>query len=221
MNSKEIPKLNGKRLQLSPKARWVRRNGQFQELDGLWYVESATEDEVVMNYAEALAPTVTVKRDHIRNYSTGSDGKSDGFLVLLSRVLVDEFPGGYRVKPIHPILERAPTAIPSQAPESPIIQIGREAGRPRVQLTREEAEILISAADRGEITIHSSDQHGQWVCAGSRHFWDDKDRAILVRYLEALKSLCRRGLAAYDEGNLYTLTSAGFEIARNLVQRPS
>lgn len=214
MNSRELPKLKGKRIQLNPKARWTSGG----EIDKLWLVRDATEEEVILSLIGGpLGPDVTLKRDHIHNYRTGSDGRSDGTLVLLSNVTVTMYAtsGGYRVDPIHPILDRPQSASPSRPPAAQNFGIGSESCRINPTLTREEVEILISAADRGEIIV-LSDQNGRFVCAGSSNFWDQNDRAVAVRYLEALELLRRRGLVKYDEGNLYSLTTAGFEMARRL-----
>jgi hypothetical protein len=85
-------------------------------------------------------------------------------------------------------------------------------------LSSEEVELLRSASLlRGEIIVLSAEQLGRWVRAGSRDFLDQDDPAVAVMYVEALESLCGRGLAKYDEGNLFMLTAEGFKIARTML----
>lgn len=85
----------------------------------------------------------------------------------------------------------------------------------RSELSSAEQELLIAAADKGDIIKSSFDQ-GTMIRAGSRTFYDQSDPAVAARYIEALEALCNRGLAKYDEGDLYVLTSGGFRIAREL-----
>jgi class 3 adenylate cyclase len=83
-------------------------------------------------------------------------------------------------------------------------------------LSPEEVEILIAAADRGEISILSTDETGAWVRAGRRDFIDHSDRAVAAMYLDALRSLLRRGLVTHAGGISYDLTGSGFRQAREL-----
>lgn len=86
----------------------------------------------------------------------------------------------------------------------------------QVSLSAEEIEILISAAEDGEISLLSSDETGAWVCSGNRDFMDPSDRAVAAMYVEALKSLCRRELVTHAGGIAYDLTGSGFKQARAL-----
>jgi hypothetical protein len=83
-------------------------------------------------------------------------------------------------------------------------------------LSPEEIEILIAAADKGEISVLSTDETGAWVRAGRRDFADQSDRAVSAIYLEALRSLRRRGLVTHVGGIAYDLTGSGFQQAREL-----
>lgn len=105
------------------------------------------------------------------------------------------------------------------APEVPIpipVPIRRSS---QDSLSPEEIEILIAAAEEGEISLLSSDETGAWVRAGRRDFADQSDRAIAAMYVQALKSLCRRELVAHAGGIAYDLTGSGFQLARELKQR--
>lgn len=84
------------------------------------------------------------------------------------------------------------------------------------QFTPEEIDLLVNVADSGEIILLSAEQLGKWVRAGTDDFVDEADPAYAMKYIEALESLIRRKLARYDEGNLFTLTSEGFKVARIL-----
>ena len=86
-------------------------------------------------------------------------------------------------------------------------------------LSREETEILIAAAEGGEISLLSSGETGAWVCAGKRDFADQSDLAVAAMYVQALKSLCRRELVTHAGGIAYDLTGSGFQLARELKQR--
>ena len=83
-------------------------------------------------------------------------------------------------------------------------------------LSREEVEILVAAADMGEIQIHSADQLGRWVRAWAIDFLLVSDPSVAVAYREALDALLRRQLVKHEGGNRYLLTSRGFKIARGI-----
>ena len=87
-------------------------------------------------------------------------------------------------------------------------------------LSQEELELLECAAEQGQIVILSTQQTGEFVSAGSEHFLLDEDPAMAARYLEALDSLCRRGLARHEVEVLYRLTGTGFKIARAITRSP-
>jgi hypothetical protein len=80
----------------------------------------------------------------------------------------------------------------------------------------EELDILLAAAERGEILVLEADQVGKWVAVGSNHYLDQADPAFAANYLEALESLIRQGLAKHDGGILFVLTARGFRVARAL-----
>ena len=82
--------------------------------------------------------------------------------------------------------------------------------------SEEEIELLIAAAERGELFIHSSDQTGKWVRSGASDFINVEDPEVAARYLDAFESLQASGLIRYDEGNLFVLTGRGFKVAREL-----
>lgn len=87
-------------------------------------------------------------------------------------------------------------------------------------LSEEELTLLMAAEDkRGEIFVHSSDQTGEWIGAGGRHFWDQSDPAVAAMYIDAFHSLRQRGLVRFEGGSLYMLTGAGFKMARTLKQQ--
>ena len=83
-------------------------------------------------------------------------------------------------------------------------------------LSREEVEILITAAEKGTIYVLKTDQFGNWVRVENKDFINQKDPSIAALYLDGLDSLCRRGLAKWQSGILYRLTGVGFQKARAL-----
>jgi hypothetical protein len=83
----------------------------------------------------------------------------------------------------------------------------------------EELELLVAAAETGEIHRHYADEIGEWLSAGTRHFLDQSDRAVAAAYTEALESLRSRRLVKHQGGDLYELTGSGFKIARALKQQ--
>lgn len=87
------------------------------------------------------------------------------------------------------------------------------------RLSEAEQQILVESAQEGEVCILKVDAFGQWVRAGKKDFFDQKDRAVQARYLEALESLHRRGLVRHESHTLYRLTHSGFEIARRQAKR--
>lgn len=98
-------------------------------------------------------------------------------------------------------------------------QIGKataRASRYSEELSGEEVDLLIAAAERGDISVLADEQTGKWVRAGGSDYSDPADPAYARTYVDALRSLCRRRLAEHDAGVLYVLTSNGFRIARAL-----
>jgi len=89
------------------------------------------------------------------------------------------------------------------------------------QWAPEELDILLGAAERGEIVLLEADQVGKWVRVGSRDFLDQTDPAFAANYLDALESLCSRKLVRHDDGILFVLTSTGFKVARALRESAS
>jgi hypothetical protein len=83
-------------------------------------------------------------------------------------------------------------------------------------LSQEEIDLLMYAAEKGDIHVLSSDEIGSWVSVGSRHFSDKLDPAVSASYVEAVDSLCFRRLAKHDGGVLFVLTGTGFKIGRAL-----
>jgi hypothetical protein len=108
------------------------------------------------------------------------------------------------------------------AERAALLRIGKSAvlvGAPAAYLSAEEVDLLMVAADSGEIFLLSADQSGNWVRAGGKDYIDWGDPAHATSYVEALDSLCSRGLARHDGGILYRLTTAGFRLGRELKER--
>jgi len=87
------------------------------------------------------------------------------------------------------------------------------------KVTGEEIELLMACAEDGIIgRLRASGE--EWVRAGGRDFADSSDRAVATLYVDALLSLCARGLCRHDRGLRYVLTSAGFKLARGFGPMP-
>lgn len=84
------------------------------------------------------------------------------------------------------------------------------------KLTVEAVEILVAAADDGNIARFSSDQSDDWVRAGGHHFVDFEDPAVAAVYIEVLEDLLQRRLVSCESETSYTLTGTGFKLARAL-----
>lgn len=82
-----------------------------------------------------------------------------------------------------------------------------------------ELEILVAAADRGDIWLMRYDQIGDWVRAGARNFAVAHDPGYAARFVDALEDLQEERLVRHKGGQWYQLTGAGFEIARDLRSR--
>ena len=80
----------------------------------------------------------------------------------------------------------------------------------------EEVNILIAAAEHGQIAVFDSDQLGKWVSVQPTHFLDQTDPAYAATFLDALESLRNRMLVRYEGGCLFVLTGKGFTVARAL-----
>jgi len=80
-----------------------------------------------------------------------------------------------------------------------------------------EKEILVYAADSGEIRILKVNAFGDWVrCGQDKNFFSQTDLAFNAKYLEAFERLCQKGLVRHQSGILYRLTGTGFDVARRL-----
>ena len=78
------------------------------------------------------------------------------------------------------------------------------------------SELLIACADKGSIHVLDSEQAGPWVAIGARNFLDENDPAFAATYVDALEELVAKRLVRREAGILYSLTGAGFRIARRL-----
>jgi len=93
----------------------------------------------------------------------------------------------------------------------------------KTRLSKFEKELLTAAAANGKFFIVHIDEHPGWIKIGRENFPDDVtgDPAITEAYLEAFESLCKRGYIRPDAGQLFRLTSKGFEKARKLAPESS
>jgi hypothetical protein len=106
-----------------------------------------------------------------------------------------------------------------QAEGEALLRIGKTASTAdpmQADWSEEELILLSACAEDGEIFVHDTNQTGKFIEAGRQHFYDESDPAVAALYMDALKSLRRRGLAELDGGSLYQLTGRGFKIARAL-----
>jgi len=83
-------------------------------------------------------------------------------------------------------------------------------------LTKEQQELLISALNsNGWLYIIETDQTGKFVQIGDRDFIENADPEVRVSYLEALDSLIKYGLVSKENLRSYSLTKAGFKLAKS------
>jgi 3-keto-L-gulonate-6-phosphate decarboxylase len=90
------------------------------------------------------------------------------------------------------------------------------------ELTKEEKELLKLAAAGGGEFLNISDVDkipgpGIFVKYG-RNLFDTKDPVAVAKYLEAFKSLMKRGMVSEAGEKKYQLTGPGWEKARSLRQ---
>ena len=90
------------------------------------------------------------------------------------------------------------------------------------EFTKEEKELLISAAAGGGEFLNISDVDktpgsGIFVKYG-KNLFDTKDPVAVAKYLEAFKSLKKRGMVSEAGEKKYQLTGTGWEKARSLRQ---
>jgi hypothetical protein len=91
-----------------------------------------------------------------------------------------------------------------------------------VELTKEEKELLMTAAAGGGIFLNISDVEkipgpGIIVKYATKLF-DTKDPVAVAKYFEAFKSLMKHGLVSEAGGKTFQLTGPGWEKARSLRQ---
>lgn len=86
--------------------------------------------------------------------------------------------------------------------------------------TAPETELLVAAADAGEILLiplEAPDQLGyRWVRVGQENFADDDDPAFAATYRDALDALVSQGLVRHESRCRYYLSAKGFKVARQL-----
>lgn len=91
--------------------------------------------------------------------------------------------------------------------------------RTNTNLSELEKELLIAAADDGQINVLYTEQTGDWIRAGRKNFVQQSDPAIAARYLNALYNLCELDYAVKKSDKVFGLTGPGFAIARELVSK--
>ena len=87
--------------------------------------------------------------------------------------------------------------------------------------SEEEGELLIAAAQDGEIMIMRLNE-GNFIRAGNENFPDDKSKDPVYdfeRYFEAVKRLEKRDYIRCESKDLYKLTTAGHKKARQLAKK--
>ena len=85
----------------------------------------------------------------------------------------------------------------------------------------EERKLLIAAAQDGEIMIMRLNE-GNFIRAGNENFPDDKSKDPVYdfeRYFEAVKRLEKRDYIRRENKDLYELTRAGHDKARQLAKK--
>ena len=86
--------------------------------------------------------------------------------------------------------------------------------------TETEKELLRLAAQSGEFQILVADQLAYpTVRADGIDVGNENDPASLAKYFDAFKNLCSNGYIEHASGQLFRLTSGGFDKARKLTQR--
>jgi hypothetical protein len=106
-----------------------------------------------------------------------------------------------------PLLKSVGVPVARSLP-SPIIKVN--------DLSDDEEEILHDCASDGELHILGTAGFGSWVRSGKKDFFDQNDRAIQARYMDAFESLRLRDYVRHSSGNLYRLTGSGFQRARQI-----
>lgn len=87
--------------------------------------------------------------------------------------------------------------------------------------SEEEGELLIAAAQDGEIMIMRLNE-GNFIRAGNENFPDDESKDPVYdfeRYFEAVKRLEKRGYIRLESKDLYKLTMEGYKKARQLAEK--
>jgi len=80
--------------------------------------------------------------------------------------------------------------------------------------TDDEKSILTNALPSGEILLMRTDQTGDFVRSGVVNYIDPNDPSRQACGIDALERLKRKGLVRHEAGQLYKLTGAGFQRAK-------
>lgn len=105
-----------------------------------------------------------------------------------------------------------------------LLRIGRTAKQTdpdQERFSDEELVILQNCAVKGDIVLLVSDEFGQLISINGNWHYDPADYSLAALYVDALFSLCQRGLVRHQEDNLYNLTGRGFRVARAISRPPA
>ncbi|MCK4513389.1 toll/interleukin-1 receptor domain-containing protein, partial [bacterium] len=109
--------------------------------------------------------------------------------------------------------------VPARLDSGPA-QVPTSSSRSKGRLAPEEIELLLAAAETGQLYKLRVDQIPiPWVRVGRTDFWKEGDLSYAAAYTDALDSLCRKRLAQHDTKMLYILTGAGFAEVKALGKR--
>ncbi len=84
----------------------------------------------------------------------------------------------------------------------------------RLFLSKEEKDILKEAT--GDIYKLSANQTGAFVRAGNSDFYFEGNIGKTTIYNEGLNRLIEKGLVVYESGQLFKLTSKGYQVSKKL-----
>lgn len=98
MNREKLSRMQWKRVRLWPIARRVHHSGvDLDRIDDAWLITDPSKESLTLQNPRS-GQNVILGTDHVREYMTDPTGRSDGFLILKSQVILHD-PRGFSVEP--------------------------------------------------------------------------------------------------------------------------
>jgi hypothetical protein len=88
MNKQMLSEMRYKRVKVRPIARRIDPSGvELDQIDDVWSLATTSREEISL-HNDRTHHNVPLGTDHVREYMTDSAGRTDGFLILKSQIVL-------------------------------------------------------------------------------------------------------------------------------------